>query len=155
MVLLIAAVATVGAQAGLSGRDAIWSDFSGLWRESPWLGVGTSGIDAHLDLARGFDHAHNILLDELVMYSLVTVQLLIFVLILGAMLALVAAVRGYPGPLSLLGAYGVLSLSEGSNGSMQPSMVLLVFVTGVLIAGACLSDREGGWIESGARDLHR
>ena len=155
VVIVAAAAATIGSPAGLSGRDAIWSDFSALWRQSPWLGVGTSGIEAHLDLTRGFTHAHDMLLDELVRYGLITLVLLVIVLLLGALLAVVAAVRGYPGPLAVLSAYGVLSLTEGPNGWMQPSMVLFVFVTSVLIAGAWLSDRKGELIATGARDLHR
>ena len=134
--------ALVGTGAGLTGRDVIWSEFLPLWRESPWLGIGTTGISENLNLTRGFTHAHNMLLDELVRYGLLTTLLLVAVLLVGAVLPIRAAARGYPGPLAILCAYGVLTVTEVRNNWQQPSILVLLVITCVLIANSWLADHQ-------------
>jgi O-antigen ligase len=136
--------ALVGTGAGLTGRDIIWSEFLSLWRQSPWLGIGTTGISENLDLTRGFTHAHNMLLDELVRYGLLTTLLLVAVLLVGAVLPTRAAVRGYSGPLAILCAYGVLTVTEVRNDWQQPSILVLLVVICVLIANSWLADDQEG-----------
>ena len=139
--------ATVGTGAGLTGRDVIWSEFLPLWRESPWLGIGTTGINERLDVTRGFTHAHNMVLDELVRYGLLTTVLLVAVLLVGAVLPINAAMRGYPGPLALLASFLVLSVTEVRNDWVQPSILVFMVTTSVLIAGA--------WLSGNPKDLKR
>ena len=155
MAMIVAvAGATLGAAAGVTGRETIWSEFIVLWRESPWLGIGTTGINQHLDFTGGFNHAHNMILDELVRFGAVTVVLLIAVLLVGAFVATRAAVAGYPGPLALLCAYGVLTVTEVRNDWMQPSILVLLVITSVVIASAWLTERHGDLSATGARVIH-
>jgi len=146
--------ATLGTAAGVTGRETIWSEFIVLWRESPWLGIGTTGINQHLDFTGGFNHAHNMILDELVRFGAVTVVLLIAVLLVGAFVSIHAAVAGYPGPLALLCAYGVLTVTEVRNDWMQPSILVLLVITSVVIASAWLTERHGDLSATGARVIH-
>jgi hypothetical protein len=96
---------------GRLGEDGIWGHFVSLWRTSPWIGVGQTGILA--DPKAGISmEAHNLFLQELTRYGLAGLFLQYLPVVLGVTMAAVAAYKGVAWPLALLGAYFAASLTE-------------------------------------------
>jgi len=71
-------------------RTDVWLDYAALWRESPWFGVGTSGINEYVSQGSGLtdirhSHGHSVFVDTMTRFGLImltlTVVTLIFILI--------------------------------------------------------------------------
>jgi len=139
LLLVCSSAFTLGGAAGLTGRQVIWSDFITLWRSSPWLGIGTTGITAHLNVTNGFTHAHNMFLDELVRNGVFVALAVLCVLGIGMVLPVRAALQGFAGPLALLSAYLVLCFTEVRNDWMQPSILVLLVLTCVTMCWSWLA----------------
>jgi hypothetical protein len=129
---------------GATGRGEIWTAFLELWRESPLLGVGTSGVMTSGGLAEISYHAHNFLIDDLARYGTAGFSLLVVTLALTLTLQVGGAGRGLAGPLALTAVVLVSYLTNGTLDSLSPHVYFLAFVAG---AGAAYStgrrDRVG------------
>jgi len=63
-------------------------------------------------------------------------------LVLGVFIAFRSAVGGSAGPLAIIAAYLVLSLTEPRNGWIHPSVTGLLFLLSVLAAAAWTKERQ-------------
>ncbi len=135
--------------AGLTGRDSIWPAFFELWKTSIWTGVGASGIDTSGGITERFGHAHNLYLDELTRYGIIGFVAIFAALGIGLLITVRAAWRGFPGPLAIVGAYAVMSLTEPRNDWIHPSVTGFLIILSVAIAGAWLT--SGGSAPPAAR----
>jgi O-antigen ligase len=128
-------------KSGLTGRQDIWPAFIDLWKTSPLIGVGGSGISVSGGLTEQFGHAHSLYLDELARYGILGFAFQFAALAIGMVICARAAGRGGAGPIAVLVTYLVTGITEPRNGWISPSvsgfLVILMFVT----ASAELSSR--------------
>lgn len=123
-------------KSGLTGRQNIWPAFVELWQTSPWTGVGTSGIAVSGGLTQDFGHAHSLYLDLLARYGFIAFAPVMAALAIGVSIAIVAAVRGVPGPLALIVTYLVTGVTEPRNDWVHPGTNVLMLVVCVITAAA-------------------
>lgn len=76
----------------LAWRTYAWMDFADLWRVSPWLGVGDSGVNSYIngEPVNGpvtFTHSHNMLLEPLTRYGVLAALLVVTTLAVTGWLA--------------------------------------------------------------------
>ena len=139
LILLVGGLATLlSGKSGLTGRQDIWPAFLELGLTSPWVGVGSSGIEASGGLTQDFGHAHNMYLDLFVRYGAVSLAIVTAVLALGLVICLRAALRGYSGPMAILVFYMITAITEPRNDWIHPSLYVLVVVLSVMAALAAL-----------------
>jgi len=116
---------------GRFGSGGIWDAFVSLWRTSPWIGVGQTGILA--DPKAGISmEAHSLYLQELTRSGVVGFAVQFAVIAVGIAVIALAAYRGLAWPLALVTAYYVASLTEVfQDGWLQHttySMLLMICV---------------------------
>ena len=81
-IALISGTALIGASyiwffdRSLALRADVWADYFQLWEKSPWLGVGTSGINDYASQGPGLNeihhtHGHSVFIDTLTRFGLV------------------------------------------------------------------------------------
>lgn len=90
-------VANPAGTLSLTGRTEMWPDFLTLWPQSPVVGVGTGAINAAREsgaLPVWSSHGHNQYIDTLVRYGVVGVVLTGSLIVVGLLLAGLAARRG-------------------------------------------------------------
>jgi hypothetical protein len=128
---------------GRIGENGIWNSFLDLWKTSPWLGVGQTGIwDAPGRAGEAMD-AHSVYIQELAEYGIAGFTVQYLVLGLGIAIAIVAAVRGFPGPFAVIVVYLVSSMTAVMNdGWASHSMYTVMFILSVIAAGAWLSEKK-------------
>ena len=131
------------ATSGRFGDGGIWDGFINLWRTSPWIGVGQTGILA--DPKAGISmEAHSLYLQELTRSGVLGFTFQFVVIALGLGIVSVAAYRGLAWPLALLAAYYVASLTEVfQDGWLQQSTYSLLIIFCVLAAASWLTEHEG------------
>jgi hypothetical protein len=127
---------------GRFGDGGIWEGFINIWRTSPWIGVGQTGILA--DPKAGISmEAHSLYLQELTRSGLLGFAVQFAVIGLGLGIVAVAAYRGLPWPLALLTSYYIASLTEVfQDGWLQQSTYSLFILVCVLAAAGWLADHE-------------
>lgn len=138
----IAAIAMFAGDAGSSGRQAIWPAFFDLWKTSIWTGVGTSGISVSGGLTERYGHAHNLYLDELTRYGLLSFICIFTALGIGLFIVIRSAMRGLPGPLAIVAAYVVMCLTEPRNDWIHPSVTGFLVILSVVIAGSWIEEEK-------------
>ena len=117
---------------GLTGRQDFWPAFLNLWHQSPFIGVGTSGIATSGGITQEWGHAHNQYIDVLTRYGIIGLLPTIATLMVAIALSLAAAQRGVPGPLAIICTYVIAGVGDTRNDWVHPSpLVLLIVVTGV------------------------
>ncbi|MDD2818500.1 MAG: O-antigen ligase family protein [Candidatus Nanopelagicales bacterium] len=78
----------VGIDPTLNGRMQIWHDFFALWRDSPLIGVGTSGVNVFVESRTGIaglvthNHAHSVFIDGLMRYGIIMLVLTLIIFIM-------------------------------------------------------------------------
>ncbi len=126
---------------GRFGQGGIWQAFTDLWRTSPWIGVGQTGILAD-DRASISMEAHSLYLQELTRYGVLGFTVQFAVIAIGVGITAVAAYRGLAWPLALLSAYYVASLTEVfQDGWLQHSIYSLLILICVIASARSLRDR--------------
>jgi O-antigen ligase len=80
-------------------RTDVWLDYAALWRESPWLGVGTSGINDYASQGSGLNdihhtHGHSVFIDILTRHGIVMFSLTVTTIVVILLLNIRAYVHG-------------------------------------------------------------
>lgn len=135
--------------AGTTGRAAIWPAFWDLIPEGAGalLGVGQLGIAEASELTRVSMDAHNIFLDALVRNGILGPVCLIVAIGLILSQSLRVAFMRLPGPLAVVSAYLVASMTDIQNDLFHSSYQLLLVFSASLTATLML-DRK---VESRSR----
>lgn len=141
VMLVVGLVVMFSGRSGLTGRQNIWPGFVELWRTSPWIGVGTSGISVSGGITQEFGHAHSLYLDLLARYGLIAFATVITALAIGVGIAVVAGLSGLPGPLAIIVTYLVTGVTEPRNDWVNPGTNVLMVVVCVMTASAYLRER--------------
>lgn len=123
--------------AGMSGRTTVWPVYVELWRESPWTGVGASGLGVALQegtVPPWATHAHNLWLDALTRYGVVMLALVLAAFVL-ALVVTVRAARGGRGLGLAMGAVLIVAgLGHTTIGWIYPEVGLVALVLAVLMS---------------------
>lgn len=147
--LLLASYFAFFTAAGVTGRGRIWTGFLDLWQTSPVIGAGQTAIWNTDGVVGAAMDAHSLYVQELTEYGILGLAVQYAPVVIGLVLALVAAARGWPGPLAVVTAYllaGVTNLLH--DGWITHSTYTLMIVAAVLSAIGQPSrpsglDREG------------
>lgn len=132
---LTAVVMAVIASPNLTGRDTYWAAFIPLWRTSPWIGVGVSSSSTW-DPAIDGTNAHNLMLDVLVKYGVISLIPLLVALAASVYLSIRAANRLLILPLGIVATFLVMGLAESDHGWLDPSVPWLLLVLATFLAAA-------------------
>ncbi len=120
--------------AGMTGRNTIWPAFFELWQESPWIGVGGSGIATGNEWTIQFQHAHNMYLNDLTREGLLGAGIQYAAVALGVVIAARVAWWGMPGALAVISTYLITGITEPRNPWIAPSATGFLFILMVLYA---------------------
>jgi len=121
---------------GMTGREAFWPAFLELWKSSPIVGVGGSGIAVSGGITQQWGHAHSMFVDELARYGLVGFITQFGALAIGLGIAAVTAWRGRPAALAVLGAYLVSGVTDQRNYWITPTATGFLAIMAVMAAAA-------------------
>lgn len=113
---------------GRFGTGGIWDAFVSLWRTSPWIGVGQTGILA--DPRAGISmEAHSLYLQELTRSGVLGFAVQFAIIVVGIAIVAIAAFRGVAWPLALVTSYYVASLTEVfQDGWLQHSTYSMLLI---------------------------
>jgi hypothetical protein len=120
--------------AGLTGRNTAWPAFLELWQESPWIGVGGSGIATGNQWTIEFQHAHNMYLNDLTREGLLGAGIQYAAVALGVVIAARVAWWGMPGALAVISTYLITGITEPRNPWIAPSATGFLFILMVVYA---------------------
>jgi len=120
--------------AGMTGRNTIWPAFFELWQESPWIGVGGSGIATGNEWTIQFQHAHNMYLNDLTREGLLGAGIQYAAVALGVVIAARVAWWGMPGALAVISTYLITGITEPRNPWIAPSATGFLFILMVVYA---------------------
>ena len=120
--------------AGMTGRNTIWPAFLELWQESPWIGVGGSGIATGNEWTIQFQHAHNMYLNDLTREGLLGAGIQYATVALGVVIAARVAWWGMPGALAVISTYLITGITEPRNPWIAPSATGFLFILMVVYA---------------------
>lgn len=138
--------------AGLTGRENIWPAFLDLWKTSPAIGVGGSGISVSGGITEQFGHAHSLYIDELARYGLVGFVVQFTALAIGIVIAARAAGLGSPGPLAILVTYFVTGVTEPRNFWISPSVTGFLVILAVVTAAAAIQQNRNSGTNTDQRE---
>lgn len=130
--------------AGVTGRGEIWAGFLDVWQTSPLFGAGQATIWNTGGIVGAAMDAHSLYIQELTEYGLVGITVQYAPVVLGLVLSLVAAARGWPGPLAIVTAYllaGVTNLLH--DGWIAHSAYTLLVIAAVLSAAGGTRQQHG------------
>jgi O-antigen ligase len=132
---VIALTTSVIASPNLTGRGTYWAGFIELWQTSPWIGVGLTGKAAG-DPAIAGTNAHNLVLDTLAKYGVISAIPLVVALAASAYLGIRAVARKFILPLGVIVTFLVIGLTESDIGWIGPSTPWLLLVLATFLAAA-------------------
>ena len=132
--LALGAWGLVNQPAGLTGRNTIWPAFFELWQESPWIGVGGTGINQGNTWTITFQHAHNMYLNDLTREGLLGAGIQYAAVVLGVIIAVRVAWWGAPGSLAVIVTYLITGITEPRNPWIAPSATGFLFILMVVYA---------------------
>jgi hypothetical protein len=123
------------ATTGRYGDGGIWSNFITLWRTSPWLGVGQTGILA--DPRAGVSmEGHDLFVQHLTRFGLVGLSVQYSLIALGICICALAAYKGLAWPMALVTTYYIASLTEVlQDGWLNHSTYSLLLLLSMVSAG--------------------
>lgn len=128
---------------GRMGPKGIWTAFVAEWQTSIWIGVGQSGLDlagGRIALAM---EAASLYIQELTKFGIVGFVTQFAALGIGIAVASIAAYRGLAGPLALMAAFFVASVTElFTDGWQNHSIYSILIVLSVAWASAWLIERR-------------
>lgn len=128
--------------AGLTGRDTtIWPAFADLIPDSPFIGIGASGIQEAGGTVAISGDAHNLFLDQLVRYGAIGLLVLVFFGAIVAITSFRAANKGFTLPAAVLTVYVIASQTDIQNDWLSFSYQSLIVITGSLLAAQWLDSR--------------
>ena len=99
----------------INGRVPYWQEFLSMWRDQPWTGIGTSGVNDYMNAHGGtatVSHAHSVLIDQLVRWGPVLALLSVAVFVLVVITAARAVRWAGPGPIAIAVAVILSGLVE-------------------------------------------
>ena len=118
----------------LTGRtDAYWPMFLDLWRASPWVGVGETGIEAGPEFIHD-SNGHNIVIDMLARYGLAATIPLVVALAVALWLAIRSAARAAIIPLGVVTVFLVIGITEADIAWNAISIPWLFLVLATVLA---------------------
>jgi len=132
--LALGAWVLINRPAGLTGRNTAWPAFFELWQESPWIGVGGSGIATGNEWTIQFQHAHNMYLNDLTREGLLGAGIQYAAVTLGVVIAARVAWWGMPGALAVMSTYLITGITEPRNPWIAPSATGFLFILMVVYA---------------------
>lgn len=151
---LVAAASTlvIASNTELTGRVQFWTTSIEVWRQSPLIGVGATGM-AKSPAAFAGTNAHNLVVDALLKSGIAGASLVVAVLGLAFVLAWKASRAGATLPLGIVVAYFVIGLAQSDQGWMAMSMPWMWLVLASILAGSAiktpqereLSKSSGAW----------
>ncbi len=118
---------------GLTGRNVYWRLFVGLWQESPWVGVGSTGVSAG-DPAISGTNAHNLMIDSLTRYGVFGAGLVAAVLVIALVITIGAARFAYVLPLGIVSTFCTIGLVESDINWLGLSELILWLILAVSLA---------------------
>lgn len=145
--VLIVLVLWVATNPGLTGRTSIWPVYSGLWGESPWIGVGQGGIDAAIEAGRLPDwahHGHSLVLDTAARFGLLGLVVLGAVLAAGLVTVIGAARRGHVLGLALIVMILIAGLTETTLRWLYLTVPVATLILAVLMSAPTGSREPAG-----------
>lgn len=133
---LLGAVVLFNTGPGLTGRQSIWPAFVNVWQTSPWIGAGGTGIEAAGGLAAQSDVAHNLFVDLLARQGMLGLTIAVIALGIATWLGVRSASRGEAGPIAILMAYLIFSMTDVRNEWITMNLPLVI----VILATAWAAD---------------
>mgnify|MGYP000146597039 CR=1 FL=1 len=140
----------VNRPAGVTGRNTIWPAFFELWQESPWIGVGGSGIATGNEWTIEFQHAHNMYLNDLTREGLLGAGIQYAAVALGVVIAARVAWWGMPGALAVISTYLITGITEPRNPWIAPSATGFLFILMVVYASRVTRSESEAALETPA-----
>jgi hypothetical protein len=131
--LLLAASYVLLLNRNLTGRTTYWNLFIDLWQQSPWVGVGSTGVAAGDPTISG-TNGHNLIIDSLVRYGVVGAVAVAAILVLAVVIVIGAARYRFVLPLGVVGAFCTIGLVESDINWLGFSELILWFVLAVALA---------------------
>ena len=99
----------------INGRVPYWQEFLTMWRNQPWTGIGTSGVNDYMNSHGGtatVSHAHSVLIDQLVRWGPLLALLSVAVFVLVVITSARAVRWAGPGPIAVAIAVVLSGLVE-------------------------------------------
>ncbi len=130
-------------------RTDVWRDYLSLWKESPWIGVGDSGVTKYVIEGDGGTstlrhvHGHSVFIDTLARNGAVMLALFLAVLICMAIVAFQAAQIRQPAGLALLVFVIVAGLAETVYSMGYLSVNLVPLFIALFLSSSALAARQG------------
>lgn len=125
---ILGAVVLFNTGPGLTGRQSIWPAFLDVWRTSPWIGAGATGIEEAGGLAAQSDVAHNLFVDLLARQGVLGLAIAVIALGIATWLGLRSASRGEAGPVAILVAYFIFSMTDVRNEWISMNLPLAIVI---------------------------
>ena len=125
-------------------RVPIWHVYISLWKDSPVLGLGDSGFAQAIQnnlLQSWVTQAHSIYFDTLTRYGIVGLVFLLATLILAAMIAVRAGIKGLPVGVAVLSAFLTIGLAETFVDWRYISIQSLPMMLATLLSAAWIGER--------------
>lgn len=123
----------------LTGRDVYWSHYWGLWRSSPWVGVGISGRNSGPE--EFFQvNGHNLVIDALGIYGLLAAACVLLVLLSALVLGIRSTLSGETTALSMVVTYVVIGMTQSDYNWTVTSLPWLVLMLSLLLASATIQE---------------
>jgi O-antigen ligase len=133
----------------LGGRTDVWRDYLGLWKESPWIGVGDGGVTKYVIGGDGGTsslrhvHGHSVFIDILARDGVLMLALFIVALICTAIVAFQAAQIRQPVGLAILVFVIVAGLAETVYSMGYLSVNLVPLFIALFLSSSALAARQG------------
>jgi O-antigen ligase len=153
LALMVACVVTASAyiliyDPILNGRTDIWRNYLTLWSNSPWAGVGSSGVAQYVtdnasNPALNHVHGHSVFIDTLARNGVVMFALFLAVLICTGIVAFKVAQSRQPAGLALLVFIIVAGLAETVYSMDYLSVNLVPLFIALFLCSSTLAARDG------------
>jgi len=128
-------------------RTEVWSDYFTIWKTSPWLGVGDSGIKSYtttgLPNDAGLqDHGHSIIIDTLARYGIGLLLVYLAVFAVTVVLGVWASRVGQPMGLALVVSAFVGGLAETTLTWSYLGFFTVPVVLALLLSAGAMSNQR-------------
>ena len=128
---------------GRTGPGGIWTAFVAQWQSAPVFGVGQSGLSTAGGQVAISMEAHSLYIQELAKFGIVGFAVQYLAIGIGLVVLAIAAYRGLSGPLAIVAAFFMASVTEiFHDGWQEHSSYGFMVILSVLTAGAWLLERS-------------